>query len=766
MPNTQDYNNLTEQQKKAIDEAMAASNPQKTSKLKDETLHQIKEAYKGPLLNIIKAIDKSAYVEVLDNNKTSEYILKFIEVNGTMRRLAYEDQINHYEKMVEDHMNQSAQRREIIKRSETQGMAALTEEERKIMVSNTQLETLLQGATKSFFETQRANCLEQFDRDMRNYAQTVKNNPDAANIETFKRSFEYTRNDFGATKLWDEATGTFQRVELYKFRDGDVPKYLYDDAEYDKVLKNYDTYLRTHIKEIEKDFKLREYGRDMERKAENLMTFGRQEESWGITMKQYVALRDKTEKIYLEAKKKYDTYEKQLLKDPNYKSHLNSSEYARVLNDQYYNGKYDGKIFENLPDVEKAIYVLNKYPDADLRRVPLNEREWFNKGLSMLAVQQAKELESGIDKVEQDLEKFYWNDPRNARDKNFQMRELEENRAILSAYNSYLSDNSDKNLKKFYEEVNKAYENAKQQYIDNPDLRERFEVRAEQIQRGDFTFVPMINHMEAKRLGMTAHWDQYTHTNEEFRAINREEPKKTVFQKQFEKAYSQHISPIAKQTIETEIYKSINNREDLTLKQMGASLKGKDLEDYKATIRDEKMEQFKDNTASGFKKQIDNIKQEKAALRKHYGFISRFFNANYKAKVHLLEHHEDLIRKNYQNKLNETKYDILKTYQEKGLALTKEETRELNNLTKNGTVTGKIMEWDGARAREKHKLDEINSKWNPQKEQPKAPVKTQLDLSEKIHTAKAKEQPVKEDVQIQKTKEIEEKVKEETDLEK
>ena len=36
MPNTQDYNNLTEEQKKAIDEAMAASNPNETTELKEE----------------------------------------------------------------------------------------------------------------------------------------------------------------------------------------------------------------------------------------------------------------------------------------------------------------------------------------------------------------------------------------------------------------------------------------------------------------------------------------------------------------------------------------------------------------------------------------------------------------------------------------------------------------------------------------------------------------------------------------------------------
>ena len=95
MPNTQDYNNLTEEQKKAIDEAMAASNPNETTELKKEVLNQIKQEYKGPLIDVIKTIDKSAYVEILDNDKTSADILNFLETEGTLKRLAYQDRINH-----------------------------------------------------------------------------------------------------------------------------------------------------------------------------------------------------------------------------------------------------------------------------------------------------------------------------------------------------------------------------------------------------------------------------------------------------------------------------------------------------------------------------------------------------------------------------------------------------------------------------------------------------------------------------------------------
>ena len=771
MPNTQDYNNLTEEQKKAIDEAMAASNPKETSELKEEVLNQIKQEYKGPLIDIIKTIDKSAYVEVLDNDKTSVDILYFLETEGTLKRLAYQDQINHYEKMFADHRSQSAQRQEIIKKSETQGMAALTEEERKIMVSSTQLETLLQGATKSFFATKRADCLEKFNREMQNYARIVQNNPEAANIETFKRSFDYTRNNFGATTVWDKTTRTHRRVELYKFRDGDVPKYLYDDAEYDKVLKNYDTYLRTHIKEIEKDIQLREYGSDMNRKGADLVTLSqRDEDTFRITQEEYEARHDKAEKAYLEAKQKYEQYEKQLGEDPNYKSYLSSPEYACVLNDQYYNGKYDGKIIENLPDVEKAIYVAHKYDYVNgrgLGRIPQEERAFFDKGVMIQAMPRVLEMEANLDNVDKTMTRV-WNETRNTAEQPFQKKELEENRAILSAYKKYLTDGSRESQQKFYDEVNKAYDNAKQNFKDNADMRARFELRAEQLIRGDFTFVPMMSRRDAKHYGMTANWDKHTYTRQEISEMK--DLPKTDAEKQYERAFSVHVTPLGRKALDYEIEQEVQNRPEYTLKEMGQSLQGADLEDYKTTIYNDKMEKFNE-FADVLNAEIKTTKDILKTLPKHYGFFERLFSPHYKGRKLLLENDLAYGRKKYETELKKTKYDIYKTYQEKGLAFTKAEKKEFDSIVKEATRNGTIKGWDEKRAEEKKKLDEFNAKWleneEPQAvEQPKEAKTIQLDLGEKIHAPKVKEQPAKEEAHIEKAKEVEVKVNENLDLEK
>ena len=772
MPNSQDYNNLTEEQKKAIDEAMAASNPQATSELKEELLNQIKQEYKGPLIDIIKTIDKSAYVEVLDNDKTSADILNFLEIEGTLKRLAYQDQINHYEKMFADHRSQSAQRQEIIKKSETQGMAALTEEERKIMVSSTQLETLLQGATKSFFATKRADCLEKFNREMQNYARRVQNNPEAANIETFKRSFDYTRNNFGATTVWDKTTRTHRRVELYKFRDGDVPKYLYDDAEYDKVLKNYDTYLRTHIREIEKDIQLREYGSDMNKKGADLVTLSqRHEDTFRITQEEYEERHDKAEKAYLEAKQKYEQYEKQLMEDPNYKSYLSSPEYACVLNDQYYNGKYDGKIFENLPDVEKAIYVAHKHEYVTgwgLHKIPAEERAFFDKGVMIQAMPRVREMEANLDHVEKTMARV-WDETRNTSEQPFQKKELEENRAILSAYKKYLTDGSKESQQKFYDEVNKAYDNAKQNFKDNADMRARFEVRAEQLIRGDFTFVPMQSRKDAKNYGMTANWDKHTHTRQEMDEL-RDIPK-TDAEKQYERAFSVHVTPLGRKALDYEIEQEVQDRPEYTLKEMGESLQGADLEDYKATIHNDKMEKFNE-FADVLNAELKTAKGQLKMLVKKYGFFGRFFNQHYKNEKTLIEHDIEYGRQKYNDVLNKTKYDIYKTYQEKGLAFTKAEKKEFDNIVKDATRNGKIKGWDEERAAEKKKLDEFNAKWleneEPEYNEEYYQERTviQLDLSDRIHTSKHQEQPVKDEAQIAKEKEAEQKIQEEQDLEK
>jgi hypothetical protein len=159
-------------------------------------------------------------------------------------------------------------------------------------------------------------------------------------------------------------------------------------------------------------------------------------------------------------------------------------------------------------------------------------------------------------------------------------------------------------------------------------------------------------------------------------------------------------------------------------------------------------------------------------LVKKYGFFGRFFNQHYKNEKTLIEHDIEYGRQKYNDVLNKTKYDIYKTYQEKGLAFTKAEKKEFDNIVKDATRNGKIKGWDEERAAEKKKLDEFNAKWleneEPEYNEEYYQERTviQLDLRDRIHTSKQQEQPVKDEAQIAKEKEAEQKIQEEQDLEK
>ena len=92
-------------------------------------------------------------------------------------------------------------------------------------------------------------------------------------------------------------------------------------------------------------------------------------------------------------------------------------------------------------------------------------------------------------------------------------------------------------------------------------------------------------------------------------------------------------------------------------------------------------------------------------------------------------------------------------------------------IVKEAKTTGKIAEWDEARAEEKKRLDEYNAKWLDNEElapveMPREVVKTQLDLGSLIHKPKAQEEVQKQQAETEKTVEKEQKAKEEPDLEK
>ena len=189
-----------------------------------------------------------------------------------------------------------------------------------------------------------------------------------------------------------------------------------------------------------------------------------------------------------------------------------------------------------------------------------------------------------------------------------------------------------------------------------------------------------------------------------------------------------------------------------------------DLEDYKATIHNDKMEAF-NASVDRLNDEIKGYKDAQAALKKRFGFVQRIFGRTYKNQKAFLDRNIGLCRKSYELMLNKTKYDILKTYQEKGLALTKAEAKELNTIVKDATATGRIKDWDEERAQDKARLDEMNAKWLPQEEKPQA-VKTQLDLGAQIHKIKTVDEAQKEAPVQEKEKEVEQRETENVDLEK
>ena len=214
----------------------------------------------------------------------------------------------------------------------------------------------------------------------------------------------------------------------------------------------------------------------------------------------------------------------------------------------------------------------------------------------------------------------------------------------------------------------------------------------------------------------------------------------------------------------------MQNRPEYTLKEMGQSLRGADLEAYKATIRDDKMEKFNE-FADVINAEIKTTKDILKSLPKHYGFFERLFSPHYKSRKVLLENDLDYGRKKYDMVLKKTKYDIYKTYQEKGLAFTKAEKKEFDAIVKEANRNGNIKGWDEERAAEKKKLDEFNAKWLENEEpeyieQPREVIKTQLDLGAIIHKPKVQEEAQKQQDQVEKTVEKEQKVQEEPDLEK
>ena len=152
MPNMDSYENLTQMQKDAIRDAMAASNPEASTEIDTQTLYRTLGIYKDDIIEVIQKIDKSAYATVYDNARTSQRILDFMKTNGAIGRIGFESQLDHYSDIANEYREQKGLRFQVMQKAEQQGEASLTDDERRILTTKTKFETLLESATKTFFE--------------------------------------------------------------------------------------------------------------------------------------------------------------------------------------------------------------------------------------------------------------------------------------------------------------------------------------------------------------------------------------------------------------------------------------------------------------------------------------------------------------------------------------------------------------------------------------------------------------------------------------
>ena len=578
-----------------------------------------------------------------------------------------------------------------------------------------------------------------------------------------KKSINSQLAMFGKTTV--RGAGDKENPMIFKFSERDLPKYVYDKAALDEYVNAYDRYARANVVNIKRAHDIRDLGNTMNDRATELATMGRDPTYKNMADDEYSKVHDEFVQKYQQAKEKYENLVKETESDPNYKAHLNSIEYQNVVNQGYYERKYEGKRFDQIPDHEKPIYVANKYSRTTAMtayRIPEEERALFDKGILIQSIPRVLEMDSNMEKLENTM-KEVWKNSGNTVEQEFQKKELEENKAILSAYKQYVQTGSKEDKQKFYVEFTKAYDNAKQNFLNNPEMRSRFEFRADQLRHGDFSIVPFESRKDSIKYGMTADWDERMNAPHEKDYI--EKLPKSVAQKQFERAFLINVDPLGRKALQTEVQRDAQKRPEYTLKQMGQSLRGADLEDYKATIHNDKMEKFNE-IADMLNSEMKNAKDQMKALTKQYGFFGRLFNQNYKNQKAMIENDINFGRKKYEDTLKQTKYDIYKTYQEKGLAFTKAEKKEFDNIVKEATRTGKIKGWDEVRADEKKKLEEFNAKWLENEEpevveQPKEVKVIQLNLGDKIHGPKQKAQPAREEKAIDKEKE-----KSEVELEK
>jgi hypothetical protein len=288
------------------------------------------------------------------------------------------------------------------------------------------------------------------------------------------------------------------------------------------------------------------------------------------------------------------------------------------------------------------------------------------------------------------------------------------------------------------------------------------DLRAKQLDKGDFSFVPISNQQMALSFDMSPIWsDDTTRFTKEMKEAARVARENSFLTR----SYLERVKPLVQPQFQIQIENERQSAPDYTLKDMARGLDELDLEAYKADIANRRMEKL-EYVRDEFSVKVDALKEQKDALSKQHGFFGRLFNSEYRASVKEIDQKLKGLKEEYTAEKNKARYDILKTYAEKGLSLTRAESRELNSLVKNAAKTGNLGVWDQERAEERRKIDEYNRTFEEQEPvaEEKVATTTQLDLGEKLHKPKVIEQPTKE-APTEKVME-QEKAREEQDVER
>lgn len=737
------------------------------AKTPDDVLREkMRGAVKDEMFNYILSIDKSAYAEITNNEAVSKTILFNFQYGDVFRKIQTEDQVNRLENIYTDHLNIKDRRNQLLAR--VQAGEHLTPEENEILTQKTPFEGYLDRATKNFF-TEKITFVESmisktknavlYDWQCGSQEATIKNLNNNLNgnrgAAAIKAGFKLYPKDVSPILYDDEALKKYVKT-LYQVREthrtpnSKVAQLLRDGTTLDEVGDTWKTGAR-NFQYMDK-YEAEEF---FQRPADQISQYEADVEN----LKRFMKTREMQKANYDAALDNFHKIEKYVSEHPEVYDFMLSPEYRDMMKLEY----RASKPLETIPPKERGAHLLNMYQKKHFSLIPREHREEFLEARNKMALRELGGANARQKEIEQKLG-AYWKANANNPETKIQKQELKENRAILKALGDYLKTPSPKNQEKYFIEVNKAYDNAKQRYLDNPDLRERMEMRSMQLGLGDFSYVPIANARVAADLKIASYLDKRVYSSEEA-SRNAKAPRPFI-----EQAYTQYVRPVWRKAIDEVIKDEESKRPEYTLSQMAKDLKGKELEEYKESIYDRRMQQVKDARVE-FTVKMEELKEQKNALNKQYGVLSRMFDSKYKEAAKDINQKMEGIQKTYKAEQDKAKYDILKTYQEKGLKLSRSEANELKSLTKEAAKTGDLQKWDKERAEEKRKIEEYNKAFDgtemekPQETEKNVPTTTQLDLGARIHNHKTVEQPIKEETVKENTIAKEQKTPEEKDIE-